>query len=71
MCAVIAAALLREDRNGKCVFDAKSQAAAALPAPSLCRGLAAERVTAAIETSVYYVDPQAGLETADITCQFA
>jgi NitT/TauT family transport system substrate-binding protein len=67
--AEFADALLRKDRYGKRVSDAKSQAAAARIARYVFPDHAVERVTGAIEVSSYAIDPQAQIDVADIVRQ--
>ena len=61
------AALMRNDKYSKRVTDAKSKAAAAAIAryvyPNRSEG------AAIVEANVYYMDPQARLDTADIERQ--
>ncbi len=66
-----AAALVRKDKYAKRVTDAKSRAAAAQLASYLYPTHTVDRVAGAIEVSGYYVDPQARLDVADVTRQFA
>jgi NitT/TauT family transport system substrate-binding protein len=65
-----AAALLRKDRNSKRTSDTKSHEAATTIARYVYpdRG---EGGAAAVEAAAYFVEPQAGLDTADIERQIA
>ena len=64
-----AAALLRLDRYGKRLSDAKSQAAAVMIARYVFPGRSAGSASAAVEAGAYYMDAQARLDAADIARQ--
>ena len=61
------AALMRHDKYGKRVTDAKSKVAAAAIARYVYPGRSSGAVT--VEASVYYMDPQARLDSADLERQ--
>ena len=64
-----AAALLRHDRFGKRVSDAKSKAAAALIARYVYPGAA--EGAGAVEAGIYFVDPRARIDIGDLARQIA
>jgi NitT/TauT family transport system substrate-binding protein len=64
-----AAALLRKDRYGKRVFDAKTRAAATAIAYYVYPGSAGG--AGVVEANVYFMDPRARLDAADIARQVA
>jgi NitT/TauT family transport system substrate-binding protein len=64
-----AAALLRRDRYGKRVTDVKSQSAATLLARYVYPGHSLGPAVATIEAGIYFMDPQARLDAADIARQ--
>jgi NitT/TauT family transport system substrate-binding protein len=66
-----AAALLRRDRYGKRIFDATSQAAAAMIASYVYPGHPVSAAATTVEAGVYFIDPQARLDIADIDRQIA
>jgi NitT/TauT family transport system substrate-binding protein len=67
--ADFADAFLRHDRYGKRVSDAKSQVAAAMIARYVYPGHPASSAAGAVEAGVYFIDPQAQLDPADIARQ--
>jgi len=69
--AEFAAALLKRDDSGNRKFDAASHALAALIAPRVYPGEPAERAIGLVESSTFYVDPQARLNVGDIYAQIA
>jgi len=66
-----AIALLRHGRYGKRISDATSQAAAAMIARYVYPGNSAGSAAVAVEAGVYFIDPQARLDAADIERQVA
>jgi len=69
--ADFAAALLKRDDAGNRKFDAASHAVAALIAPHIYPTEPVERAVGLIESSTFYVDPQARLDVGDIHGQIA
>ena len=69
--AEFAAALLKRDDSGNRKFDAASHALAALIAPHVYPGEPADRAIGLVESSTFYVDPQARLNVGDIYGQIA
>lgn len=67
--ADFATAFLRHDRYGKHISDAKSQAAAAMIARYVYPGHPVSSTAATVEAGVYFIDPQARLDPADIARQ--
>ena len=63
------AALMRRDRFGKRVSDAKSREVAGTIARYVYPGIALDRITITVETAAYYMDPQAKLDVADLARQ--
>jgi NitT/TauT family transport system substrate-binding protein len=66
-----AAALLKRDDSGNRKFDAASRAAAAEVAKHVYPGEPAEKAVGLVESSTFYVDPQARLDVGDIHAQIA
>ncbi len=66
-----ALALLRHDRYGKRISDGMSQKAAAMIARYVYPGNSAAGAASAVEAGVYFIDPQARLNAADIERQVA
>ena len=64
-------ALLRRDEEGRRVFDEKATEAAALIAKYVYPSEPAAKAATLVETSAFYVDPQARLDVADILKQIA
>jgi len=63
------AALMRRDKYTKRVIDATSQAAAASIARYVYPGKTGEAVAAAVQSSAFYMEPQARLDLGDIERQ--
>ncbi len=64
-------ALLRRDEQGQRIFDDKAAATAALIAKYVYPSEPAAKAATLVETSAFYVDPQARLDVADILKQIA
>ncbi len=64
-----AAGLLRHDRQGKHISDAKSQATALLIARYVYPGLPRDRAIITVENATFYMDSQARLDVEDIARQ--
>ncbi|MGE0563084.1 MAG: ABC transporter substrate-binding protein [Pseudolabrys sp.] len=62
-------ATMRRDRFAKRIFDARSRTIATLVGRYVYPQLPADRAMAAIETTAYYVDPQAKIDLPDIVRQ--
>lgn len=69
--AEFAEALLKRDDSGNRKLDAASHALAALIAPHVYPSESSERAVALVESSTFYVDPQARLNVGDIYGQIA
>jgi NitT/TauT family transport system substrate-binding protein len=67
--ADFAVAFLRHDRYGKRVSDAKSQAVAAMIARYVYPGHPVSSTAGTVEAGVYFIDPQARLDPADVARQ--
>jgi len=66
-----AAALLKRDDSGNRKFDAASRAAAAEVAKHVYPGEPPDKAIGVVESSTFYVDPQARLDVGDIHAQIA
>lgn len=69
--AQFAAALLRRDDSGNRKFDANAAQVAALVAKHVYPGEPPDRAVRLVESSTFYVDPQARLDVGDIYAQVA
>ena len=66
-----AGALLKRDDSGNRKFDAASRAAAAQVAKHVYLGEPPDKAISLVESSTFYVDPQARLDVGDIQAQIA
>jgi NitT/TauT family transport system substrate-binding protein len=62
-------AMMRRDRFAKRIFDARSRGIATMVGRYVYSHLPADRAMIAIETTAYYVDPQARLDVGDVARQ--
>jgi NitT/TauT family transport system substrate-binding protein len=66
-----AAVLLKRDDSGNRKFDAASHAAAALIAKHVYPGEPTDKAVGLVESSTFYLDPQARLDVGDVHAQIA